>query len=67
MKRVGVGVLEKRVGEEDGTEFVEFGEGEGVKRVVGYVGGVEAAGGGGGFGWFFESGLEEAVFGGAPP
>lgn len=54
------------MGEENGTDFVELVEGEGVKWVVGYVGGVEA---GGEFGWLwlFDGGLKETVFGGAPP
>lgn len=46
------------MGEEDGADFVEFVEGEGVQWVVGYVGGVEA---GGGFGWLFDIGLKETV------
>lgn len=58
VESVGVGVLKEGVGKEGVKDFVEFGEGKRVEGVVGNVGGVVA---GGGFGWFFDGGGEEAV------
>lgn len=63
VKGVG-GIFKEHVGLDDGADFVEFLDGEGVEWVVGDVGGVVARGvGGGGLEevWFLK---KEAVLGG---